>query len=74
MDIPEGYILIPKEVYNLLVQQASYPMVTLPTAPTVYNPETHMPICGCKIGSACGNVTCPHLPGTTCWTIGESNG
>lgn len=28
--------------------------------------QTYMPKCGCKVGSACGNVACPHRLIATC--------
>lgn len=26
------------------------------------NKPTYMPKCGCRVGSACGNAACPHMP------------
>ncbi len=28
--------------------------------------QTYMDTCGCKVGSACGNVACPHRLEATC--------
>lgn len=32
-----------------------------------------MPKCGCRVGSACGNVACPHRPVATCGEVPHLN-
>ncbi|MGV1787356.1 MULTISPECIES: hypothetical protein [Agrobacterium] len=37
-----------------------------PQTGTIFPTQTYMPKCGCKVGSACGNVACPHRLTATC--------
>ena len=71
-DIPEGYVLVPKETYDLLIRSAqpiaarsAQPIVARPSAP--FETESHyLPKCGCPLGSACGNAACPHRAIVAC--------
>lgn len=39
--------------------------VTLP-GPAIVPQYATMPICGCRVGSACCNAACPHMAKVTC--------
>lgn len=39
-----------------------YARRAVPPMPTVAAPAPNMLLCGCKPGTACGNVACPYLP------------
>ena len=44
-----------------------YPTVPQPVIPGVFTlPQMTRPKCGCKPGTACGNVACPHITTGTC--------
>ena len=44
-----------------------FPTGPQPIIPGVFTlPQMSQPKCGCKPGTVCGNVACPHLPVVTC--------
>jgi len=45
---------------GLRVKQPYPPLMNFPRSPE------YMPQCGCKVGTACGNVACPHRLVATC--------
>jgi hypothetical protein len=62
MDIPEGYVLVPREVYDLLVQMAKSPPMTMSSAdppggyPGSLYPTYPYPIVTCAVREVLAEV------------------
>ncbi len=68
LSVPDGYVLVPKEYLEWLLNRSSSlserERFDLPHGIPFFGGT--MPICGCKFGTACGNVACPHRHQVTC--------